>query len=92
MAPYDDTLPPRIEAALQDPSLRTDERLMLRRQLIALLEPHAQRIPAVAPHPRAADDGELSRLAEAALRDPSLPTDERMALSRRLTELLHGRE
>ena len=92
MASFEGELSAKVEAALQDPNLHTDSRLLLRRELIEMLGHHrshevARRAtPESAPH---LDDGELSRLVDAALSDPNLHTDERLALSRSVAEMLH---
>ena len=77
-----------IDAALQDASIHTDARMALRRQLIEVVEDGRHHAAGTGGGGPPADDGALSKLVADAASDPDLHTDARMALARKVRELV----
>jgi len=84
-----------VASALVDPNLHTDTRMRLYHQLTELIQSaheglHGAAAGAAPTASQTPEDGQLPKMLHAVLVDPNLPTDERMRLHRRISEVIQN--
>jgi len=84
-----------VASALVDPNLHTDTRMRLYHQLTELIQSaheglHGAAAGAAPTGSQTPEDGQLPKMLQAVLVDPNLPTDERMRLHRRISEVIQN--